>query len=113
MLESNVNDELKQLDGELTGGDSSGDVQRALREAKAKYEVSVFHRLVKKEYNRTHFYIPCCSWNSASFARSRWRRNRNMLKRSVMYDAALLAFVVFQTLSSFSSIKRLANWRVL
>lgn len=39
MLESNVDDELKQLDGEVASAESSGDVQKALREAKAKHEV--------------------------------------------------------------------------
>jgi hypothetical protein len=42
MLESSVEDELKQLDGGSPGVGPSGDVQRALREAKAKHEVSVF-----------------------------------------------------------------------
>ena len=79
-LESNVDDELKQLDGETTGADTSGDVQRALREAKAKYEVSVFHRLLKTIIMNHPYYLLFCSWNSASFAKSRLRRNRNMLK---------------------------------
>lgn len=43
MLESNVNDELKLLDGEATGAEPSEDVQKALREAKAKYEVAILH----------------------------------------------------------------------
>lgn len=42
MLESNVNDELKELEGNAAGADSAGDFQKALREAKAKHEVCGF-----------------------------------------------------------------------
>lgn len=82
MLESNVDDELKQLDGEVASAESSGDVQKALREAKAKHEVCIF--LQSLEEHMTYAHSPICSWNSASFARSLLKRSKNMPKQSVM-----------------------------
>jgi hypothetical protein len=39
ILEGNVNDELKELDGEANGAVISGDAQKAFRDIKAKHEV--------------------------------------------------------------------------
>ncbi|KAF8591027.1 hypothetical protein K439DRAFT_1657108 [Ramaria rubella] len=41
MLESNVDEELRQLEGDAPGSEVSGDVQKALREAKAKHELEL------------------------------------------------------------------------